>query len=60
MTGNARQMCAHPSCNCIAAEGSRYCSPYCEAARDTTEISCNCGHQGCELALSQAGSSRAE
>ena len=52
--------CAHPSCSCPAAEGTRYCSAYCEAARDTTEIGCNCGHTGCELSVSRAGLGRAE
>lgn len=47
--------CAHPACNCMAREGDSYCSPYCEAAKDTTEISCNCGHTGCELELNPAG-----
>ena len=41
--------CAHPSCACPPAQGSKYCSPYCEAAKSTTELSCNCGHPGCEL-----------
>jgi hypothetical protein len=42
--------CAHPSCVCPAAEGSDYCSASCEDAKDTIEISCDCGHPGCELA----------
>jgi hypothetical protein len=24
--------CAHPGCNCPAAKGSKYCSPYCARA----------------------------
>jgi len=39
--------CAHPSCNCQAKEGSKYCSTYCEGAGKTTEIQCNCGHSAC-------------
>ena len=42
-----RKKCAHPSCKCQAEEDSKYCSPYCEAAGDTTEIACNCGHSNC-------------
>ena len=39
--------CAHPSCTCSPAAGSKYCSQYCEDAGDTTEIGCNCGHSRC-------------
>ena len=41
--------CAHPACVCPAAKDSNYCSTSCEDAKDTMEISCNCGHPGCEL-----------
>jgi hypothetical protein len=27
----------------------KYCSPYCNDAGDTEEISCNCGHAGCSV-----------
>lgn len=39
--------CAHPACGCPAAEGSKYCSTYCQDAGDTIEIACGCGHNGC-------------
>lgn len=39
--------CAHPSCVCTVREGEKYCSTYCENARDTLEIGCDCGHPGC-------------
>jgi hypothetical protein len=39
--------CAHPLCSCAAREGSKYCSSNCEAAKDSTEIACECGHSGC-------------
>lgn len=39
--------CAHPICTCPAAEGSKYCSPNCEAAKGQTDIACDCGHSGC-------------
>jgi hypothetical protein len=40
-------VCAHTGCNCARREDSKYCSPYCEAAGDTLELACNCGHVGC-------------
>jgi hypothetical protein len=43
------KQCAHPACNCVVDEDTKYCSPYCEDAGDTTEISCNCGHAGCAV-----------
>ena len=42
-----KEKCAHPACTCNKAEGSKYCSAYCEAAADTTELMCGCGHAGC-------------
>lgn len=41
--------CAHPTCNCIAPEGEKYCSQYCQDAGGTLELSCNCNHPGCAL-----------
>jgi hypothetical protein len=41
--------CEHPACTCMAPAESKYCSQSCEDAADMTEISCNCGHAGCEL-----------
>jgi hypothetical protein len=46
---NDRKKCAHPSCECRAEEGSKYCSQYCKDAGGTMELSCNCGHAGCAL-----------
>jgi hypothetical protein len=54
MADHSKDKCAHPSCNCKATKDSKYCSPYCEAAKDTTEISCNCGHTGCEVSAGAA------
>lgn len=42
-----KDVCAHGPCNCTPREHSKYCSPYCEAAGDTLELACNCGHAGC-------------
>jgi hypothetical protein len=39
--------CAHPSCTCTVTKGEKFCSSRCEAAADTTEIVCECGHTGC-------------
>ena len=52
--------CAHPACNCVPADGSKYCSQYCADAKDTTEIACNCGHAGCAWASAAAGASPLE
>jgi hypothetical protein len=38
--------CAHPSCNCKAANGSKYCSDYCKKAPEI-ELHCNCMHADC-------------
>jgi hypothetical protein len=42
-----RDKCAHPPCTCTAGSDSKYCSPHCETAKNTTELSCDCGHGGC-------------
>ena len=42
-----KDKCAHPACTCNRTEESKYCSPYCEAAADSTELACGCGHAGC-------------
>jgi hypothetical protein len=42
--------CAHPSCRCTVGKDQKYCSMYCEDAKDTLEVSCGCGHPGCEIA----------
>ena len=44
-----KKQCAHPACTCDVADGKKYCSQYCEDAKDTMELSCNCGHAGCSL-----------
>ena len=31
----------------MATNDSRYCSPHCETAGDTMELSCDCGHASC-------------
>jgi hypothetical protein len=41
------EKCAHPSCQCTATEGSKYCSTYCEGEAKTSDIICSCGHAEC-------------
>ena len=41
--------CDHPACHCWVAKGTKYCSQYCQDAKETLEISCNCRHDGCAL-----------
>jgi hypothetical protein len=41
--------CEHPACNCLVAKGTKYCSQYCEDAKETIELSCNCRHAGCAM-----------
>ena len=43
----ATDKCAHKMCSCMAAEGSKYCSPQCEDAKDLTTLACECGHPHC-------------
>ena len=46
-----QKKCAHEACQCIAPEGKKYCSTYCEDAKDITELTCECGHAGCTDSL---------
>jgi hypothetical protein len=46
---NKGKKCAHPACSCVAREGSKYCSQYCQDSGGTMEISCGCGHKGCAV-----------
>jgi len=39
--------CAHPSCVCMAKEGSKYCGAWCEGAAERADVMCQCGHAGC-------------
>jgi hypothetical protein len=42
-----KDKCSHDNCSCQAAADSKYCSPYCEAAKGTAEIACGCEHSTC-------------
>jgi hypothetical protein len=44
---NKTEKCAHPSCVCVAASDSKFCSAFCEGATDHPDIMCNCVHAGC-------------
>jgi len=50
----AKGECAHPNCSCAAAANSKYCSPYCESAKDHAEIACDCGHGSCKGNVAKA------
>jgi hypothetical protein len=39
--------CTNPACSCTTNDGSKYCSPHCEAVAEKTEVVCTCGHAGC-------------
>ena len=43
----AAKKCAHKICTCMAPDGQKYCSTYCEDSADTTTLTCDCGHPGC-------------
>jgi hypothetical protein len=47
MAKNKIEQCAHPGCNCPAAKGGKYCSPYCESLANRVYIACNCAHAEC-------------
>jgi len=49
------EKCAHPNCTCPPAGDSKYCSPYCEAAKDKIEIFCECGHATCATTAHAGG-----
>lgn len=44
-----KDKCAHPSCKCMARDGSKYCSAFCEGAGNTPDITCGCGHPACSV-----------
>ena len=39
--------CKHPACTCFVTDDKDYCSNSCEDAADSTEIACQCSHDGC-------------
>jgi hypothetical protein len=55
MSDKKTETCAHPSCNCIAAPDSKYCSTLCEGNEGTVDVVCSCGHPTC-VTVARAGS----
>lgn len=51
MADENTKTCEHSICSCTSSDDSDYCSPYCQAAGDSTELACNCGHTGCAAEL---------
>lgn len=45
--------CGHELCNCVVSGDTEYCSDHCSEAaeQDIVEISCDCGHPGCERSV---------
>ena len=44
----SKDKCAHPSCQCHAKNGSKYCKKFhCEGEAETSDIVCSCGHPAC-------------
>jgi len=41
------EKCKHPVCTCLTTSG-KFCSLQCEAMEKASDISCSCGHQGCD------------
>ena len=39
--------CANAACDCVPADGSKYCSAHCEGTGNQTELVCRCGHPNC-------------
>jgi hypothetical protein len=49
MAENKGRKCAHPACDCLAVNDSKYCGEYCEDAEKSgvLEIGCGCEHDAC-------------
>jgi hypothetical protein len=47
MSADAKK-CAMEGCLCRVPAGQKYCSAYCEAAKNQTKLECDCGHTDCE------------
>jgi hypothetical protein len=40
--------CAMDGCMCTVQSGQKYCSAYCQTAKSTSKLQCDCGHPACE------------
>ena len=45
----AAKKCAHEMCKCMVSDGQKYCSTYCEDAKNVTSLKCDCGHPACAV-----------
>lgn len=59
MADKTNEKCAHPSCTCVAAKDSKYCSTFCEGSEGRVDIICNCGHSACAEVATAASGERA-
>lgn len=53
--GEKNKKCGNPPCDCVPAEGSKYCSACCEGAEERTDVVCHCGHPNCEGDVTHIG-----
>jgi len=50
----ATTKCARPACNCVPADGKKYCSETCADAKRVTELTCQCEHPACQSQASKS------
>jgi hypothetical protein len=41
------QKCKHASCTCTATEKDGFCSKACRDAKNVSDLTCQCMHNGC-------------
>jgi len=46
-----KKQCKHVPCTCPVADGEKYCGAVCQAAGETVDIECDCGHPQCAAKL---------
>ena len=48
MDSQEQRKCAHEPCNCVVAQGQKFCGDFCkDAGSEEVEIACDCGHPPC-------------
>jgi hypothetical protein len=40
--------CAMDGCLCTVSADKKFCSAYCETAKNETKLECDCGHPACD------------
>jgi hypothetical protein len=45
---NTPSKCTHPACNCVPADGKKYCSDTCSDSKGLLELTCQCQHPECQ------------